>query len=190
MAKKTREEWLERAVELMRPLLTPASIKLGKYTVATGPCSGRHTLGLCFNGCVATDGETRHIIIDISIGEPVEVLATLLHEMIHACLPDEVHHNGPFVVAMKAVGLTGKPTATKAGPELRDRLERIATRLGKYPHIPIPKVNKKTKKKRNREPYPKLRSAVVPAYWFQVRPALLEKYGVPDHMGKPMKVEQ
>lgn len=190
MPRKNREEWLEKAVELLRPILAEAELELGKYTVATGPC-GTKVLGVCFNGSVAKDGETRHIIIDMSIEDPIVVLSTLLHEMVHAALPDSVHHNGPFKRAVQKLGMRGKPTVAAADPgtDLYDRLSRIATRLGHYPHVPL-KIERKRRGKRNRTPYPKIRSQVVPTYWMQIRPELLVLHGLPEHGGKPMVVDK
>ena len=66
-----------------------------------------------------------------------DVLATLLHELIHAWDRCESGHKGAFVELAKKVGLERPWTATHAGEELQLKLERIAEGLGAYPHVPL-----------------------------------------------------
>ena len=58
--------------------------------------------------------------------DPSRVLDVLLHEMIHAATPGE-GHRGMFRAMAKRVGLAGRMTATVAGPELKQRLEKLLT---------------------------------------------------------------
>lgn len=62
------------------------------------------------------------------------MLATLLHEIIHAICGPEVGHKGAFKRIALAVGLEGKMTAAVAGAELTKRLNALAKTLGAYPH--------------------------------------------------------
>ena len=65
--------------------------------------------------------------------DPSRVLDVLLHEMIHAIVP-KADHRVEFRVLAKRVGLTGKMTATVAGPELKHKLDRLlADRLAPMP---------------------------------------------------------
>jgi len=56
--------------------------------------------------------------------DPSRVLDVLLHEMIHAATPGE-GHRGMFRTLAKRVGLAGRMTATVAGPQLKQRLEKL-----------------------------------------------------------------
>jgi hypothetical protein len=65
------------------------------------------------------------------------VLATLVHELVHASVGTECGHKGPFRTLALALGLAGKMTATVAGPELLALLGALALELGPYPHARI-----------------------------------------------------
>jgi hypothetical protein len=78
-------------------------------------------------------GEYAHFLKDCEAGpglltldptnfnDPVRVLDVLLHEMIHAARPND-GRRGDFPKLAKRVGLTGRMTATVAGPELKAKL--------------------------------------------------------------------
>jgi len=56
--------------------------------------------------------------------DPTRVLDVLLHEMVHAATPGD-GHRGRFPKFAKRVGLTGKMTATVAGPQLKEQLDHF-----------------------------------------------------------------
>jgi hypothetical protein len=80
--------------------------------------------------------------------DPVKVVATLAHEMVHAADNGEHSHRGPFVRAVRALGLEGKPTATVAGEAFKEYATKlILDVLGNYPHTGLtPLVKKKVQK--------------------------------------------
>jgi hypothetical protein len=93
----TREEWLKKAVRSMRPLLRKADIKMrAKWQVSVSLASSRTAIGQCWYEAASASGKTANIFVCPTVGDPVEVLGVLLHEMIHAALPMGVHH-GPQV---------------------------------------------------------------------------------------------
>jgi SprT-like family len=96
-------------------------------------------MGQCYRSAASPDG-ARHIFITPRIDDPVLVLATLLHELIHAADDCVSGHRGPFVKAARTVGLVGKPTETyaEAGSALHAELRGIAAELGPYPRAPEP----------------------------------------------------
>jgi len=96
---------------------------------------GRSVIGQCFPGSMAADGVPQ-IKISPVIDDPVEVLAVLVHELIHACRPD-ARHGAVFREIALGVGLTGPMRSTTAGPALIRRLGAIASALGPYPHAAI-----------------------------------------------------
>ena len=104
------------------------------------------TLGQCFSPTCTFDG-TIHVVLSVAHVDAVTTLETLVHELLHAALPDNVKHGAKFKEGMKALGLEGKATATYAAPELRLMLEKIVEELGDYPHKPLKPVERKKSEK-------------------------------------------
>jgi hypothetical protein len=135
-----REAWLQHAAELMRPWLTEAGVECPAVHVSVGFPSrsalsrNRQRIGECWAAKQSADGVS-HIFITPLIAEGNRALDVLLHEMVHAAVGTECGHKGPFVRVAKAVGLTGKMTATEASPELTARLNALG--LPPYPHAAL-----------------------------------------------------
>jgi hypothetical protein len=101
--------------------------------VSVGIPKGRGTaIGQCWNGAASSDGLAQ-VFISPKLDDAARVLDVLAHELIHAVVPD-AGHGAPFKRIALAIGLTGKMTATVAGPTLKAELERLAAELGPYPH--------------------------------------------------------
>lgn len=81
--------------------------------------------------------DAHHMFVSAALSDAVQVLATLLHEMIHLAVGVKEKHNKVFGKAARAVGLVGKLTATTAGPELAEYLKSLDAQLGGYPHKPL-----------------------------------------------------
>ena len=148
MGYSTREEWLQAAVLLLKEtLFDPRELWLPPILrVSTGFCGGK-AIGICVDPDCAKDGSTS-IFIDPQLGEDaVVVLATLLHEMVHASVGIECKHKGKFVEVIRDLGLDGKPTATFAAKdsELYQTLVGLFVKLGEYPHAPLVRKRKETK---------------------------------------------
>jgi len=149
MSKYTlREEWLSAARDLLKSRIfdvqethVPPMIR-----VSVGLC-GTKAIGLCVDTECAEDGAW-NVFIDPRLKDPVEVLSTLLHEMIHAIVGLECKHKGPFVEMIRMVGLEGKPTSTFAAKdsELYTKLTVMAVELGDYPHAALTRKKKEVKK--------------------------------------------
>lgn len=155
-----REEWLTRAANELREWLAETPMELDDFAsrpvmVSVGWPGGKSVnkvIGQCWP-TVSGDGAS-HLFISPRVYDPIEVLAVLLHELIHAADDCKHAHKGIFVRACKALGLAGKPTATFAekGSPLYDRLGELADRLGEYPHKKItPGVKIKTQTTRMRK---------------------------------------
>lgn len=134
---ENREAWLHAATERLNEMIAAKTdLKPSKKVhVSVGfPRNDRKgkVIGQCW--MKSTGGGGHNIFISPLLGSAADVLHVLLHELIHAADDCQHQHNGPFVVAIRAVGLVGKPTATVAGPELKAELREIASALGKYPH--------------------------------------------------------
>jgi len=143
-----REEWLQRAVQKLRPVFIGAGHTIPELRVSVGwPSKGglatkKRVIGQCFYGQCAADGKPQLFISPLleEVGDAGGVLPTLVHEVCHVAVGPDAKHGPRFVKVMKALGLTGKPTATVAGEELLVRLRAISTELGPFPHsklIPI-----------------------------------------------------
>ena len=137
----TRELWLERAVKKLIPLVLKfdanADIPAMRVSVGwPGGKTGPRTIGQCWAPEAAADGVAQ-IFISPVLDDADKVLATLLHEMVHAIDRNKSGHAGNFRRLAKGVGLTGRMTATVAGDELAATLKVIAEALGEYPHAKL-----------------------------------------------------
>lgn len=139
---KFREEWLHNATEVVGRMLNEmASVTVPEVRVSTGwPSKGgtslkKRVIGQCWKPEATKDG-IGQVFISPTLETGYDVLGVLVHELIHAVHP-EAKHAGKFIETAKAVGLTGKWTATVPGEDLEKALRVLAEELGPYPHSPI-----------------------------------------------------
>lgn len=190
----SREKWLIQAVKVMIPLLKQNKATMPKkWAVSVGfPKGGfknNPAIGECWDPKVS-ENQAFNMFISPILGDPIKVLATLLHEMIHAAVGLECKHTGEFRRVARAVGLQGKLTATYAekGSLLHGELSRIAKELGHYPHKVM--APRQTPKKQGWFLL-KLVSVNDPGYKFTIAPRLVEEFGMPmDYMGDEMVVAE
>lgn len=137
MTYATREEWLNAAVNTIGDWFKELDVTLPTIRVSCGwsKRSGKG-IGWCWKSEASSDG-TNEILISPEVDDPVRVLATLVHEAIHASDNGKSKHSGYFKTIAENVGLTGKMTATVAGEDLEPRLIKLADQLGPYPHAAI-----------------------------------------------------
>jgi hypothetical protein len=138
-----REAWLAFAVAILNDHLRECGLSCVDVRVSCGwPSRGgagsgqRVVIGQCFDGSVSKDGKPQ-IFISPRIDESIEVLGTLLHEMVHASVGVQHRHRKPFSQAARKVGLEGPPTATTVGKELVPLLQTFVERMGPYPHAAL-----------------------------------------------------
>lgn len=137
--KITREEWLTAAKEELRPLFLIAGYDLPEKIRMSVGFSGKNIrgsrngkiLGVAYNHIVSSD-DTCEIFVTPEIDNAVDVLAILCHELIHAILPN-AGHGAAFRQCAVAIGLEGRMTSTIASLNLREKLEAIVNKIGKYP---------------------------------------------------------
>lgn len=156
---KTREQWLNAcATEIQKKFKEVFDLHFGdlgiehlnNLKVSTGfPSRGGLTtvIGQCWKSAASEDEVTHHIFINPRLTDHVEVIATLAHEMVHAADDGEHKHKGPFVKAVREMGLEGKATATFAGDEFAEWSRGLDARLGQYPHtglVPLAVEKKQT----------------------------------------------
>lgn len=137
----TREQWLNSALSIIRAhLLEIAGADVPLTTkVSCGLAGGRigaKRIGECWNTASSADGSTEIFISPVlsDVTGPCGVLATLVHEAIHAAVGVEHGHKKPFQIVAKAAGLEGKMTATTAGASLMVCIKVWSDILGTYPH--------------------------------------------------------
>ena len=135
----TRETWLHRAIEALRPRFAEIGMPLpGKIHVSVGfgygsRAESKHILGQCWARCASADG-VNHVFISPVEADPAGMLATLVHELVHAADDCAHGHKGPFAEAATRLGLEGKMTATRPGTALAAELITLAVALGAFPH--------------------------------------------------------
>ena len=133
----TRESWLMAAVNLIRPIflaknhVIPEDVMVSCGFASTGTRS-RH-IGQCWSRGSCTN-ERNQIFISPVLFEPVEVLDTLVHELIHAVDDCKNKHGREFKKIALSLGLKGPMRSAGAGPELLKLLEQLSLQLGPYPH--------------------------------------------------------
>lgn len=134
----TREEWLQKAIALCTThKFKPAGFKVPQLRVSVGLPYGRGSkkaIGQHWHP-KASEDRLGAIFISPTINDSVQVLGTLVHEIVHGVVGNEAKHGKLFRDCAVAVGLEGKMTHTTAGKDLIKYFnKRIIKKLGKYPH--------------------------------------------------------
>ena len=94
MTHTTRESWLRAACEALEPTLRAADVGLADVRVSCGwPARGalsrvKRVIGECWHSSGNKDGQS-HVFVSPVLDDPVEVIGSLLHELIHAALPSQ-----------------------------------------------------------------------------------------------------
>ena len=136
MSEIIREQWLMQAVDHLAPLFERAGYSVPIVKVSIGFPStgskGRH-LGQCWSTKSAVDG-VNQIYIAPHLPTALDVLDTLVHELVHAVDDCESGHGENFKKIALNVGLKGPMRSAGAGEWLKQDLIRISERLGNFPH--------------------------------------------------------
>ncbi len=139
-AKENRETWLVGCAERMNKALfnnrmPPFRATCG-WPLRRALSKKNKAIGQCFYPSASADEKTE-LIISMCLDDPIEVAATLAHEIIHAIVGPDAGHKGPFKRLAFEIGLEGKMTTTHAGRAFKRSLEPILTDLGPYPHAKL-----------------------------------------------------
>lgn len=139
----TREAWLLFAVGHVAPIFAEAGYTVPRVRVSCAiPSTSRRgsAVGQCWPTGRSDDG-VNEIHISPIYADPVEVLDTLVHELVHAVDDCKNRHGAEFKKIALAIGLQGKMREASAGPALKGRLQTIAAALiadlGPYPHAKL-----------------------------------------------------
>jgi hypothetical protein len=135
---QTREDWLTAAVNALRMPFADESLAIpAAVRVACGfPSNARRSgaVGECWSSKASAD-KTVEILISPVLDNPREVLAVLVHELIHAS--GHMNHGAKFGAACRSVGLqpaAGSLKSTKPDGSFDSRYQNILADLGAYPH--------------------------------------------------------
>lgn len=146
---KTREQWLEAAVKSLSETVLK-DYDVPTVRVSVGWPGGRgpkaNVVGQCWKMETATD-KVSQIFISPVVDGPVDALAVLTHELVHAMDNGESGHRGFFARTSKEIGYEAPFKGVNVSETLREKFVEIADDLGEYPHAAIlpserPKVQK------------------------------------------------
>lgn len=144
----TREEWLNKALKLCSTWLQlTANVECPAITRVScgfpGGGSARKRIGECWPDSASADAATE-IFISPVLADSNQVLATLLHEAVHAAIGCKHGHKGPFKRVAVLAGLEGKMTATTASVKLIETVfPGWMIELGAYPHAQLSLLGRK-----------------------------------------------
>lgn len=157
--KETREAWLDRAVAAMTPWIDeleepgqmpPVHVSVG---FPGGRANRKRTIGQCWASDASADG-VGQIFISPVRGTPdtVNVLGTLLHEMVHAADDCKSGHRGSFARRAKALGFVAPLTISdNRSDELNERLHDLAAELTLFPHAALGPSTRGSEEKKKQE---------------------------------------
>ncbi len=171
---------LKSAVEFQRkPLEEHGNLPDKLHVLTSWPYATKKAIGQCYAKTWTKD-ESVYIAISPKLGNDlVEVLAVLLHELIHAQVGVEKAHGKPFRRLATKMGLVGPMRTTEPGPELTMTLQGMVQSLGEYPHVVMQDHKPETPRKPAKKQIIKFVSPVEPTYTCWLTPAQAAKVGPP-----------
>lgn len=162
----TREHWLNTSAIIMQEEIITPVIDLPpppvRYSLTAPSMTTKkgQVLGECWNRAASSDGHNE-IFITANLGEQdsVKILATTLHEQLHAYDNNQHGHRGIFIHLCKLVGLKGGPngrvaesyTSTVPTQPLQEHLEDIVLSIGPIPHAAMSAEKSGKKIQKNRQ---------------------------------------
>jgi hypothetical protein len=142
-----REHWLNGCIQQLRPDFEQLSYPLPQKIRAScswpsksGLANKKRRIGEAWSAKNSAD-QSCEVFISPVLKDPLEVAATLVHELVHCAVGVEEGHKGKFSRLAKALGLEGKMTATTAGDTLKAHLQEVTDGIGPYPHAELTHSN-------------------------------------------------
>jgi hypothetical protein len=155
----TREQWLSSAARWAAEnlFLTPDLPATFRITCGWphkgGTAKKKRTVGECWRPECSQAG-VHEILISPYLADPVEVLTTVVHEMVHAAVGVEHQHKKPFIETATRVGLVPPWTSTPAGFELIDKFKAYLGTVPPYPHKTLDSLLKAGKEPKEKKTQP------------------------------------
>jgi len=142
-----RESWLTMVIGRLRPVFEGVQFSVPEKIRAS--CSWPSKSGLaqkkrCIGEAWSAENSGDHsfeVFISPVLKDPLEVAATLVHELVHCAVGLEEKHRGLFSKCARAIGLEGKMIETVAGENLKAQLQQITDEIGPYPHAELKHSN-------------------------------------------------
>lgn len=136
----TREDYLHRATDILRPMFEQVGAKLPDVihlSVGFGGSGAgkyeRFVEGVTWFTAADACGHN-HVFISPTLGDTAHVLEVLVHELCHVADNNKSGHKGAFAETMTRLGMTGAMTTAQADIPFMAELMVIAAELGEYPH--------------------------------------------------------
>jgi len=146
-----REQWLCECIRRLRPdfehvgSVLPEKIRAScSWPSKSGLANKKRRIGEAWSARNSAD-QSCEVFISPVLKDPLEVSATLVHELVHCAVGVEEGHKGRFAKLAKAIGLEGKMTATHAGEALAVKLREMTGAIGPYPHAELMHSNAQKK---------------------------------------------
>lgn len=141
----TREEWLSEAINECRAIFAnenagtiPDGVKVSCGFPLSAKRAKHTSIGECW-APAASAANVYEILISPTVSDAREVMAILVHELVHT-LPGCMNHAAPFKRAAERAGLdapTGKWGATRPGQTFDGLYGDTLAALGAYPHAAL-----------------------------------------------------
>jgi hypothetical protein len=135
----TREEWLYKLADLIRPVFKRHGFEIPKFRAAVGfganGVKGAST-GECWNAAISDDGHYE-IFLNPGRADSIKVACTFTHELIHAAVGLEHGHRGDFAKLALAVGFRAPLTEAQQPDTLTAWLKPLVEKIGAFPHAAL-----------------------------------------------------
>jgi hypothetical protein len=194
---KAREVWLAEGVRELRKWFkaagytVPQEVRVSCGLPSSGAFASKRTVGEAWSA-VASRDKHHEIFVSPTVADPVQVLGTLAHELVHVTVGIDKGHKGEFVECARKLGFQSPWTSSaNQSEDLPERLNALAKRLGEYPHGALMKMTNGKKKQTTR-----LIKAGCASCGYTVRASLMWlMQAIPscpvehcDNFGKPFEV--
>ncbi len=145
MRHENREAWLNFVAQEMAPMFAklnaplPPRIRIAIGFLSSGNRGKR--IGECWDYICSEDGHfeifIKPTLVETPEAMPQRIADILAHELTHAAVGIPEGHRKEFRRVATGLGLTGKMTATVAGPEFIKAIAPILAKAGPLPHARI-----------------------------------------------------
>jgi len=142
-----REEWLLKMIAELRPdferigFCLPEKIRAScSWPSKSALAEKKKRIGEAWSAECSGDEHFETFISPV-LKNPIDVGATLVHELCHCAAGLDQGHRRRFKDVARKIGLEGKLTQTHASDALKERLQEIIDEIGPYPHAELKHSN-------------------------------------------------